>query len=310
MCCSDVASGAVGAAGLPGGAPAGPPAGAPAGVPAGAAGEDGVLRTPSGFAVNDPSKPLSQWSWTIGCNGAHVRRTWLERIKSCWARYDIRGSASLEKGGKNNTLHIQAACEMHLPTDTDTQAKLRVALREHIPIVPGDNAKLNCKPLADGQALLEMMGYCQKDQGLPHYAMVKWKVSDEEAEEARKVYANVAADYLKGRIKLSRNSFHERIHAFRHSNCYPFACPVDIVLFHMIRTTRFCPDSGWITLVGGRPAGVHATCAWMAIVCRPQDVARCSMCRFFFWPAQYEDVCAVFHWHHFHVQLHGACGHA
>ena len=68
---------------------------------------------PANFAPNDGA-PVERhfWSLTIGANGRHVPSGWLEIFKTYSAAHDMKGAASLERGGKKGILHT-GGCSVH-----------------------------------------------------------------------------------------------------------------------------------------------------------------------------------------------------
>lgn len=124
-------------------------------------------REPFDPSNGDPTN-LSCWSLTIGASGCDVPSWWLNRTRDYLVAHDLRGAATLEKGGKHEVLHIQAIVEITSNRDAVATAAFRQHYRDFVPLTSSDSAKLTFKPLAAGQTFPHMLGYVQKDLGKPH----------------------------------------------------------------------------------------------------------------------------------------------
>ena len=129
----------------------------------------------------------------------------------------IRGLASLERGGRSNNLHIQAVIELGIGKDPRDIARMKQSLKDFVPILPTHRVKMPVKPLVDGQAFQEMLGYCQKDFGMAHYRMVKHLVSDE-AEAGRHSYSDLQSDYKTNKVLITKKCLSDRLYSFWKSN--------------------------------------------------------------------------------------------
>lgn len=225
-------------------------------------------REPFDPSNGDPTN-LSCWSLTIGASGCDVPSWWLNRTRDYLVAHDLRGAATLEKGGKHEVLHIQAIVEITSNRDAVATAAFRQHYRDFVPLTSSDSAKLTFKPLAAGQTFPHMLGYVQKDLGKPHYALVKHNVSDAELEEARKVYSDVSADYKKGKILISKTALGERYFSFWFSNYRPFWVPVDVGLWHMIRSGKYAPGATWAVCQFGKAMGPEVINAFLHMIIRP-----------------------------------------
>lgn len=211
----------------------------------------------------------TNWSLTIGCNGRDVPDWWLARTHDYLAHYDLRGAASIEKGGRNQIKHIQCVVEVTCGSDSRSIAAFKHHYKNHMPINPSDASKLTFKPLADGQTFVHMLGYVQKDLGMPHYKIVKHDVTEFELEEARKAYADVSADYKSGKVLITKNSLTDRLFSFWHSHYRPFHVPLDVVLLHMIRNGKYAPAGTWLTSAYGKALDIEAANTFFHMITRP-----------------------------------------
>ena len=73
---------------------------------------------------------------------------------------------------------------------------------------------VDAKPLEAGQTWVYMLGYIQKDQGMPHYSNLSHNVSQEELQEGRKSYEDVRVDYIDGRIALNKANLLKHMYTF------------------------------------------------------------------------------------------------
>ena len=106
---------------------------------------------------------------------------------------DHEGSAwamGQERGDQRQHQHCQFI--IRLVTTVQFMAKLRHYIRRCIGVLHGDNQR--CKvsvQLFSNQSWSRMLGYCQKDQGQPHYRFAKYGVSDDEAAAGIDQYQSV-----------------------------------------------------------------------------------------------------------------------
>ncbi|KAF6253409.1 hypothetical protein COO60DRAFT_1546961, partial [Scenedesmus sp. NREL 46B-D3] len=90
-------------------------------------------------------------------------------FKTFLAAHDMKGAASLERGGKKGILHIQAVVECTVPCTAEGETAFRAYFKPSCGITAG--AKMTFKPFAAGQAISHMLGYLQKDEGQQHYRL-------------------------------------------------------------------------------------------------------------------------------------------
>lgn len=197
---------------------------------------------------------------------------WLDRIKHYMTVFDVRGAASLERGGQKGVLHIQALMEVTCGTDEAAGAAFKQHLKSHIPINSTDRGKLTFKPLAEGQTFVHMLGYVQKDAGKPHYKLVSHNVTPAELEEGRQAYKDIAADFKVGKVTISKSGLPDRLYSFWHSNYRPFYVPMDVMLVHMLRSGMYAPCGTWCAVGHGQPADPAVQAAMQMIIMRPSSV--------------------------------------
>jgi len=184
----------------------------------------------------------------------------------------MKGAAAIEKGGKNQREHIQAVIMCSIPTDKNSESKLKQHFKDWMSIDSSDRAKLTFKPLGESQTFEHMLGYVQKDLGKPHYRLVTYDVTSAELEAGRKAYADVSGDYKAGKIVLSKTALAERIWSFWNANYKPFIVPMDVILLHMIMSGKYCPCGTWCSAPYGQRIDLEIASAWMLMVMRPAAV--------------------------------------
>lgn len=217
----------------------------------------------------DPST-VTSWSMTIGAGGNDVPTWCLSQINNYMSVYDIRGAASLERGGKSGVLHIQCWMEVTCPANKSSESAFKKHLKEHIPINPCNGSKLTFKPLAEGQTFVHMFGYVQKDLGKTPYKLVHYNVNVAELEEGRKAYSDVSADYKSGKVMISKSVLPNRVFSLWHSSYRPFYVPLDVMVLHMLRSGKYAPCGTWVGAAHGRHADPAMQSAMQLIITRPK----------------------------------------
>ena len=93
-------------------------------------------RSPN-LTPGDESLPISEWSITVVKRGTHIPTVWLRRLIE-WIRfYGIAGAASLEAGGRNGYLHVQAVARVRMMPDEAGRKAMRCHIKEFIPVQRG-----------------------------------------------------------------------------------------------------------------------------------------------------------------------------
>ena len=59
-----------------------------------------------------------------------------------------------------------------------------------------------------------MLGYIQKDHGMPHYSNLSHNVSPDELQEGRRSYEDVRVDFIDGRIALNKANLIKHMYTF------------------------------------------------------------------------------------------------
>ena len=95
-----------------------------------------------------PSPPLFEndgltydFSLTIASLGQHVPPVWLESLSEFCQAFGQRGSLSLERGGKQENLHIQAVVTFECKNTNDTITRLKKKIKSALNITAGDGTR-------------------------------------------------------------------------------------------------------------------------------------------------------------------------
>lgn len=230
----------------------------------------------------NPDLPLTEWSFTLGANGRDCPIHWLHRLHAWMEQNHLEGIASLEKGSRNQKLHIQAAVRLPLGTTTIDVAKLKKHLKEFFPISTEDASKFQIKPFSEGQTWVHMLGYCQKDFGKPHYQMRSSFISEADLEAARAAYADIQPIATDDRIVLYPKSMQDRILSYATAHFSPFWVPVDMCLCFMMQTGRYVPSGDWMVPPRGYGADIRKWSIFEKMVMRPRQCTLDEIQCFFF----------------------------
>ena len=88
--------------------------------------------------MTDTDLPAMDFSLTIVSQAGHVPPVWLSCAYEFFAEHGICAFLALERGGKNENLHIQAVVTMHAMTTKDAIERMKKALKEALGVKRGD----------------------------------------------------------------------------------------------------------------------------------------------------------------------------
>ena len=191
----------------------------------------------------DPSLPVTEWSITVVERGTHIPSVWLRRVHEWFQHFALAGSCSIEAGGRNGYLHVQAVGRIRMMADEAGRKTLRQHIKSFIPVQHGSGAlrfgrspwnvtllpllklllsgllcytggTIDAKPLEAGQTWVYMLGYIQKDHGMPHYNNLAHNVSPDELNEGRRSYEDVRVDFIDGRIAINKANLIKHMYTF------------------------------------------------------------------------------------------------
>ena len=227
-------------------------------------------RTPQqGFAL---MFPLTLWSITLSLQKQNVPYAWLDLLYGWMAVHAVAGFAAYERGTRNERGHIQAVMKLNWPANDAYAKRLKELLRALLGVSDSrDRPVFAVKPFAREQRWGAMLGYCQKDSGRQHYKFVRKGVSDEELQRAFVEYKVVSQSYRGNRKVLTRKDFGDSLHTFYVEHLSPYRMPVEQVLFYMISSELWVPDSSWLTPGLGQGVSYARAAAWYKAVLWPQE---------------------------------------
>jgi hypothetical protein len=93
----------------------------------------------------DKDLPLEWFSLTVGKLKAHVLPVWLVIIYTFFLTYAVAGSFSLERGGKEDWLHVQAIIALHMMGDDSSIKRMKTALKLALGVRWGDGSGMLAK---------------------------------------------------------------------------------------------------------------------------------------------------------------------
>ncbi len=73
---------------------------------------------------------------------------------------------------------------------------------------------VEAKPFEAGQSWVYMLGYIQKDTGMPHYRLETHDVCADELQEGRKSHDDVKVDFIEGRIAVNKANLIKHMYTF------------------------------------------------------------------------------------------------
>lgn len=195
----------------------------------------------------------SYWSLTISTSAGQVPAAWLSCLHHWAERHTLQAIFSVEVGLKNQQPHIQGAFVGHWATHDAGKTELSAALRAACSMVPQDKAKTLIKPLQGQQRWPEMIGYCLKDWGKPHFALVVKDLTEAELDAARQAYGYVS-NTMDNRTEISKANLFKLATNFYRLNLSPIPPAVmtlPCVLRFMLLDRKFYPHANWILSATG-----------------------------------------------------------
>ena len=178
---------------------------------------------PNARFVMNTSLPLLELSVTLSKHKGHVLPAWLALVYSWMKLRCVAGAAALERGGKNQNLHVQIMLRMHI-CEQDIEA-LKLELKSLVGWRRGDGSGTYCsaKEFGAGQSWTMMLGYLHKDQGQPHFKVEVHNVDPTDVVKGIAEWQTAKLSYEDGKILITRaNVFHRlatwRVNAAPESN--------------------------------------------------------------------------------------------
>jgi hypothetical protein len=114
--------------------------------------------------------------------------------------------ACLERGDKENNLHIQAAARIRWNREDGKAMSKYLREKLNLDQYIGIAFKLQCKPFEKGQNWLAMIGYCQKWRSNREYRITQRGMSEEDLKKGRVFLQVYRSDYTKDKFVVDMNN--------------------------------------------------------------------------------------------------------
>lgn len=119
-----------------------------------------------------------------------------------------------------------------------------------------------------------MLGYCTKDQRLPHYKVIMHNVTEDELNQGRDEYLKYGAGNLKTRTALTPSSMFTKALVFYslHAREDRNSCTFQSLLLEMLKTGKYFPTASWVIPFQGRGMSHHRAAALWKMYISPATV--------------------------------------
>ena len=229
---------------------------------------------------DDPLARDVELSITLSLAAGHVLPAWLDFFGSWMQANCVAGLAALERGKKEQHLHIQGAVRMRLrgPIDKKFCDKIKKQIKQVCGIAHGSGFRtlMDVKAFAPGQTWPMMIGYCTKDFGQPHYRIVRKGVSDEEIAAGVAQWQSARLSYEDDKVVLTKKTLFQHVYSFI-ANGEPGAFPTFIeAMTSMLNTLKYVPSPLLIMGYGGSMRAAAAQALWLLANNRPITMAQCG----------------------------------
>ena len=98
-----------------------------------------AIRTPADIVSDE--NPGMDFSLTVVSRGQHAPPIWLNCLAEFCQAFGSRGSLSLERGGKEEHLHIQAVVTFKMEPTADNLKEMKKFLKDALGVKVGDGSK-------------------------------------------------------------------------------------------------------------------------------------------------------------------------
>jgi len=187
----------------------------------------------------DDTLPAIDISLTIVKRGDHVPFAWMSSLNEFLDSLGMRYYIAFERGGIAENLHIQAVITLNV--ETEKMKELIKAIKDAIGVRHGDGQKCGvcCKPLVAGQTFERMLGYCAKDEGMPHFRSHSKDVTRQEIDRGKEEYGSMKLSYLDNKIMLTKSNLFNKMHSYYTNNIAPRQVAFPEVLAEMINSNKY-----------------------------------------------------------------------
>ena len=270
----------------------------------------------TGILIGDPVNPISYMSGFISAdNGSDVPVSTIhgvERFFYCMNEKQqpvcVEGAASLERGDKEDHLHVQMVFGLHVPATQRGKDLVVAVMKDCLGLSEGFSTglKVQLKWFSTGQKQLEMFGYILKgtnaytthvcthnncacaDDGLPHFKFVSRgsKFQDEDYKtQARTAYNQVSAHSIgKERVELTNHNCMRYAYKHYKRNFDPVFVSFLYVLTDMVNSNLYAPSPKM--QCGREMDREKAEAAWKCLI-KPETSTKDTVATAFFGTQNY-----------------------
>lgn len=225
-----------------------------------------------------------EFSITISALKQHVPLAWYHALIAFLQKYGTKGAISLERGNKDEHLHIQVmdtamVCRARararrawmlmrasILLDPCWQAVASMKFGEHsidelvkaikaaIGTYRGDpfRCSLCTKELVQGQTFQRMLGYVFKDEGKSHFRNTLFgDITRADVDAGKEEWSSLKLDYMQSKVALNKSNIFTRMHAFcemvPETQEMSFADTIALAINsgkYMIAANMFCAQGG------------------------------------------------------------------
>jgi len=136
---------------------------------------------------------------------------WLEYFYRWLQAACVLGICSLERGKKDENLHIQSAVRMKLDSPPNEAFLKRMTRNIKKVLIGTINNKVSFKLFVPGQQMDMMTGYCLKDEGKPWHSHLSLNLPDEFKLRAKAAWNAVRRSYEDAFVVLCRKNFFQQV---------------------------------------------------------------------------------------------------
>ena len=213
------------------------------------------------FDLDMDEEAMPAFSLTYGKKGDHMPPVWHVSMTDFMNENSPAFLNARERGPKQEHLHGQCIAKLPCGTSKAELERIKKAMKAALGVGVGSGCIIEFKPLVTGQTFIRMVGYCLKDQGLPHFLMTSKGVTQEEMDCGLAEHTALKINYMDGHIALNKSNLFQRTHTFWNNYMVnePDAGLTD-VLTAMINTKKYMMLSTLLMNTNGqmRPEAAEA----------------------------------------------------
>jgi hypothetical protein len=209
---------------------------------------------------------MPAFSLTYGKKGDHMPPVWFVSMTDFLNENSPAYLNARERGAKQEHLHGQAITKLPCGIDKAECERIKKAMKAALGAGVGSGCIIDFKPLVTGQTFTRMVGYCLKDQGLPHFLMTSKGVTQEEMDLGIAEHTALKLNYMDGLIPLNKSNLFQRSHTFWNNYMVdvPNAGFTD-VLAEMINSKKYMLSSTLLMNTNGQMRPEAAEAYWAIV---------------------------------------------